>query len=414
MPENSQPGIDIDNLHFVIKVLHQSGHPIYLLIMMDLMNRLHIRQTPTLPPIKGGASRHEQLTTSRVGPGVPVLDMTHFRKVELLQVVDETPKLKEDGSHLLGKLYSTELRVWDIIRQRKSSINLDAVHESHLLFDIDYQHDTVNLISLYNHTHRDEVIGLIVKDQDTAKIILCDFHLETIDLTRHSGEKSFYHFLKNLREGFVHFAEGYFPEGFVKQTDRQLDRLLQGIEFDLPKNVPIHNSYQARKLLKELYSLKVILAASLLDRTDPASDAYQQALEYFERYAKVQDREKHTVKPKRRVIRMGRQNRSGHPAAAPSSPLVVFGLPQLEDLFDDEPARPMRAFSRPKSRSVRQTKTVLPKQHDRAPKIGAPIKIARADLSAPRRQSHHLRINVGRPVESAVWDQIVIKPGDED
>ena len=389
----SKSKLSPNDLHFVIRVNHQNGFPIYLMILMDLMNRLHIEQTAELPDFRLPSDSER---------GIPVLDMTNFKKVEIVQVLDEMPQLKEHGRHLLGTIYKTELRVWDVIRQEITTMEMDATQESHLLFDIDYRYDTVNLLSLYNHTHREEVVAMIIKQGQSAKILLFDVRLEAIDLTRHSGQESFIRFLKNFREGFVHFAEAHYPDGYVLRAERHIGDYMQAVRFQLPDHMPMSNKVHFQRLLHHLYSLKIILAASLLDRTDFNTEAYERALEYFRRYAPANiDDPEAVIHPK--VIRM--RNRNRQPAQTPSLPSVVFGLPQLEDLFDEGHDRPMRAVKKPATPP--RSRQTGPTEH--VPRIGESIKVDRSDVVRPPRRQH-ISIKVGQPVENSVWDKIVIEP----
>ncbi|MEM8859936.1 MAG: hypothetical protein AAGD96_16530, partial [Chloroflexota bacterium] len=198
--------VNHEDLHFVIRVRGKGGTPIHYQVLMNSLNKLFIRMSRELPKVSLS-------TTKSIKAGSHVLDMTKFSKVEIFQVVDSVPSIKEVGSTILGTLYQTKMRAWDLIDQTEREVDLTTKNEAHLLFNIDYKQDTVNLISLYNHTHEDEVVAMIIKKGTEAQILLFDFRLEVIDLDRKSGRNAFIEFIKNFRETFIHFAESHHPSG---------------------------------------------------------------------------------------------------------------------------------------------------------------------------------------------------------
>ena len=204
--------------------------------------------------------------------------------------------------------------------------------QCHLLFDIDYRYDTVNLISLYNHAHGDEVVAMLIKKGTAAQILLFDFRLEAIDLHRRSGRHTFVDFLQNFREAFIHFAEMHHPEGKAVELARSWRSLADRVTFEVPGGQSANNQHHLNVILRELYGLKLILAASLLDRCLPNSAEYQ-----------IADRHLKTYPPRRSTE--NRMLRLGKPEVSWSR--VVFGLPQLDDLFDDLQDEPGRLQARP-------------------------------------------------------------------
>ncbi|MFK7804619.1 MAG: hypothetical protein AB8G95_23485 [Anaerolineae bacterium] len=312
-----------EDLHFVILVRGKRGVPIYHLVLMDAMNKLYIRWSRELPEIKQPAIQGDHA-------GSPILDMTKFSHVEILQVVDAIPTIEEVGTTLRGTLYQTRIRAWDLREQTEREIDLSTENEAHLLFDIDYKLDTVNLISLYNHAHEDEVVAMIIKKGASAQILLFDFRLEAIELQRRSGRYTFVDFLKNFREAFVHFGESHHPEGETAKLARSWRSLSERVVFEIP-GVPSQasaNQHHIKLILKELYGLKLILAASLLDRCLPNTPEYLAARRHLDTYLpKATTTEKRLLTLRKPEVRWSR---------------VIFGLPHLDDLFDelqDEPAR---------------------------------------------------------------------------
>lgn len=312
-----------EDLHFVIRVRGKGGAPIYHLVLMDSMNKLFIRWSRQLPEFKQPPPQSEHI-------GSPILDMTKFSHVDVLQVVDAIPAVEEVGSTLRGTLYQTRIRTWDLREQTEKEIDLSTTNEAHLLFNIDYKYDTVNLISLYNHAHGDEVVAMIIKKGSAAQILLFDFRLEAIELNRRSGRHTFVDFLKNFREAFVHFGESHHPEGEVAKLARTWRSLSEKVVFEIP-GVPSQaseNQHHIKLILKELYGLKLILAASLLDRCVPNSPEFLSARRHLDTYLpKSTTLEKRLFSLRDPEVRWSR---------------VIFGLPHLDDLFDelqDEPAR---------------------------------------------------------------------------
>ena len=302
-----------EDLHFVIKVRGKGGVPIYHLILMDAMNKLFIRWSRELPQMERPTTHGEKI-------GSPILDMTKFSHVEIFQVLDDIPTVQEVGTTLRGTLYQTKMRAWDLREQIEKEIDLTTTNEAHLLFDIDYRSDTVNLISLYNHAHGDEVVAMIIKKGTAAQILLFDFRLEAIDLHRRSGRHTFVDFLQNFREAFIHFAEMHHPEGKTAELARSWRSLADQVTFEVPGGQSASNQHHLNVILRELYGLKLILAASLLDRCLPNSAEYKAA-----------DNHLNTYLPKKRTEQ--RRLRLGKPEVSWSR--VVFGLPHLDDLFDD-------------------------------------------------------------------------------
>ena len=323
-----KPMLNREDLHFVIRVRGKGGVPIYYLVLMDALNKLFIRWSRRLPKIGRPATDIKDI-------GSPILDMTKFSHVEVLQVVDDTPTIEEVGTTLRGTLYQTKLRAWDLREQSEKEIDLSTTNEAHLLFDIDYKYDTVNLISLYNHAHEDEVVAMIIKKGATAQILLFDFRLEAIELSRQSGRHSFIEFLRNFREAFIHFAETHHPDGETVKIARSWRDLSERVVFEVPGGHTLNNSQHLKTILTELYGLKLILAASLLDRCMPGSPEFLIAYKHFNSYLpKAMTTEKRFLSLNRPEVRWSR---------------VVFGLPQLDDLFDELEDEPARLQARPKS-----------------------------------------------------------------
>ncbi|MFT5194122.1 MAG: hypothetical protein ACI9EW_000832 [Cellvibrionaceae bacterium] len=309
-----------EDLHFVIRVRGKGGVPSYHLILMDAMNKLFIRWSRELPQFERPSSHVESI-------GSPILDMTKFSHVEIFQVVDDIPNVEEVGTTLRGTLYQTRMRAWDLREQTEKEIDLSTTNEAHLLFDIDYQYDTVNLISLYNHAHGDEVVAMIIKKGTSAQILLFDFRLEAIELNRRSGRLNFVDFLQNFRNAFIHFGETHYPEGKTAELARSWRVLADQVTFEVLGGQSADNRHHLNVILRELYGLKLILAASLLDRCLPNSAEYKAAHQHLKTYLPRKKTEK-------RLLNLGKPEISWSQ--------VVFGLPHLDDLFDDlqdEPAR---------------------------------------------------------------------------
>ena len=315
-----------EDLHFVIRVRGKGGAPVYHLILMDAMNKLFIRWSRALPQI-------EQPSTHGESIGSPILDMTKFSHVEIFQVMDDIPVVEEVGTTLRGTLYQTKMRAWDLREQTEKEIDLSTTNESHLLFDIDYRYDTVNLISLYNHAHGDEVVAMIIKKGTAAQILLFDFRLEAIDLHRRTGRHNLVDFLQNFREAFIHFAEMHHPEGKTTELARQWRTLADQVTFEVPGGQSASNHHHLNVILRELYGLKLILAASLLDRCLPNSAEYKAADQHLRPYLPRKKTEKRRFLLSEPEVTWSR---------------VVFGLPHLDDLFDDMQDEPARLQSRPK------------------------------------------------------------------
>ncbi len=321
-----------EDLHFVILVRGKGGVPIYHLVLMDAMNKLFVRWSRELPEIKRPANHGDNI-------GSPILDMTKFSHVEILQVVDDVPVVEEVGTTIRGTLYQTRIRAFDLREQAEKGIDLTTQNEAHLLFNIDYKQDTVNLISLYNHAHEDEVVAMIIKKGTSAQILLFDFRLEAIELHRRSGRHTFVDFLRNFREAFVHFGETHHPEGEAAKLARSWRDLSERVVFEIPGvgAQAAANQHHIKLILKELYGLKLILAASLLDRCMPNTAEYALARRHLDTYLPK------ATMTETRLLSLRK------PEVSWSQ--VVFGLPHLDDLFDelqDEPAR-LQARAREKT-----------------------------------------------------------------
>ncbi|MEM9773593.1 MAG: hypothetical protein AAF902_03355 [Chloroflexota bacterium] len=321
--------VNHDDLHFVIRVRGKGGTPIHYQVLMNRLNKLYIRMSRDLPKVTLNSQES-------IRAGSHILDMTKFSRVEIYQVVDSVPALKEVGSTILGTIYQTKMRAWDLIDQTEREVDLTTKNEAHLLFNIDYRQDTVNLISLYNHTHEDEVVAMIIKKGTEAKILLFDFKLEAIDLDRRSGRSAFIDFIRNFRESFVHFAERNHPDGQVTRIAPKWRQYSEQVIFDIPEGLTYANKNHVQDLLKELYGLKLILAASLIDRCPKNSPEYKMAERHLNKYLPRATTEKRFLN-------------FGEPQVTWSR--VVFGLPQFNDLFDKMPNEPARLQGKTKDSS---------------------------------------------------------------
>lgn len=318
-----------DTLHFVIKIRGDEGVPDYNLIYMNAGNRLYVKYSNTLPTL-------ETPKSSAIEKGSTLLDMTKFSHVKLYQVTDSVPKISSIGSTLKGTIFKTKLNAYDLINQKDEAIELSATNEAHMVFNVEYQRDTVNFISLYNYAHDDEVVAMIMKRGTEAQILLFDIRLEVLDLHRQPGRYTFLSFIKNFREAFIRFGEKHHPEGEVSRLSRNWRKTAENVTYDIPDGLTNYNHDHISKLLKELYGLKLILAASLVDRCAKNSDEFKTAQSFLRSYLP-------RAKTEKKFFNFGQQDITWSK--------VVFNQAQLDDLFDDMPDEPARLHVGPNENS---------------------------------------------------------------
>ncbi len=309
-----------DELHFVIKIRGELGIPDYNLIYMNPGNRLYVEHSATMPEI-------EVPNRKGIEKGSLQLDMSKFSKVRLFQVTDSVPKISSIGSTLKGTIFKTKLKAYDLINQVPEDIELSATNEAHMVFNVDYKRDTVNFISLYNYAHDDEVVAMIMKRGTEAQILLFDIKLEVLDLHRQPGRYTFLQFISNFREAFIRFGEKHHPDGQVARLARNWRKTSENITYDIPDGLTNYNHDHVSKLLKEVYGLKIILAASLMDRCARNSEEFKTAQTFLKANLPK-------AKTEKKFFNFGQQDITWS--------RVVFGQSHIDDMFDDlahEPAR---------------------------------------------------------------------------
>ena len=196
-----------------------------------------------------------------------------------------------------------------------------------MVFNVDYKRDTVNFISLYNYAHDDEVVAMIMKRGTEAQILMFDVRLEVLDLHRQAGRYTFLTFIKNFREAFIRFGEKHHPDGQVSRLSRNWRKTAENVTYEIPDGLTNYNHDHISKLLKEVYGLKLILAASLMDRCAKNSEEFKVAQTFLKKYLPRATTEK-------KFFNFGQQDITWSK--------VVFGQGHIDDLFDampDEPAR---------------------------------------------------------------------------
>ena len=313
--------VNRENLHFVIKIRGEGGIPVFYLVRIDAANKLYVERSDELPEIA-------PLENESAVAGSHILDMTKFTSAEILQIVDSVPKIKAIGSTLRGTIYQTKMRAWNLIQQEETEIELSATNEAHLVFSAGYKLDTVNFISLYNYAHDDEVVAMITKRGTEAQILLFDVKLGVLDLARQAGRYTFLTFIKNFREAFCRFGEQHHPEGEVARLSTTWRRTSNHVIFEIPEGLTAKNHDHIEKLLRELYGLKIILAASLMDRCAKNSTEYQTAKTFLRSFLPK------AVTTEKRFLSRGQSKITWS--------RVVFGQSQLDELFDKMPHEPAR------------------------------------------------------------------------
>ncbi|MEM7800193.1 MAG: hypothetical protein AAF633_13450, partial [Chloroflexota bacterium] len=151
-----------------------------------------------------------------------------------------------------------------------------------------------------------------------------------------------------------------------------------------PDHLPIANKRLIQRLFHHLYALKLVLAASLVDRMGPESPERGLAVSFLEKYLPSIEANRPVS---RRIIQLGRQSTQQSE--------VVFGLPQLNDLFDVNREKPQRAqpLPPPPPPTVRPTSP-------QGPNVQPAIKITSGELEFPNDEE----------LDLFVWQRIKIDP----